>query len=115
MRLIIYKNGLMRPFHFRHTAHYHDTMLQALSIETQILEHANDAGVINNLSIDFAGQYVPIVDRAEARVVARLLAAYGVTDDSNEVDDPPMKVVEVWVYKTVFGYESYKKSMSDVC
>lgn len=103
MRLIIYKNGLMRPFHFKHTAQYHDTMLQASTIETEILEHANEAGAINDLSIDFAGQYVPIVDGAEARIVARLLAAYGVTDGSDEVGDSPMKTVEVWVYKNVFG------------
>lgn len=59
-------------------------MLRAKAMEDEILKHTDEAGAIDNLSIDFAGQYVPIVDQAEARIVARLLAAFGATED---VDD----------------------------
>lgn len=97
MKLVKYQNGRIRQVLFSVETHYSDTMLRASAIEREIQAFAQPNGIISCLSIDFAGQYVPIVHSCEARLVAALLASYQTESGQPDVHEAQETLEEVSV------------------
>jgi hypothetical protein len=70
MRLTLREGG--RPVTYFVSA---QELCDARAVEDDILEHCDANGQLHNVCVDFGGEDIPLANRYEARIVARMFAA----------------------------------------
>jgi len=70
MRLTLRRSG--RPVTYHVSA---QDLCDPRTVEDEILQQCDERGQLHDVSVDFGGEDIPLVNRHEARIVARMFAA----------------------------------------